>query len=110
MPAQLSLNSLEYQAEQQVIAFTAAVDYDSFASFAERLCQALDCRVIEKQWGADRHQWLLDFEETYLELHYEDYGQVSWLTAKSHHPQSAEVLVFLLGLMRPYLQAKRSLS
>ncbi|MBV7315658.1 DUF3630 family protein [Shewanella sp. NIFS-20-20] len=107
MPGHLGLHSVEYRAEDQVIEFRAEVTLESFETFALQLCQALDCRVLEQQWGADRHQWLLDFEDCRLWLHYEDYGQVCWFAAESHHSETAEVLVFLAGLMRPLIHTKR---
>ena len=68
----------------------ADIDMDQFDAFALPLLAQLDCRLIEKQWGADRHQWLLDFEGTRIWLHYEFYGHACWLHVE--HAREFDVL------------------
>ncbi|MCL2916241.1 DUF3630 family protein [Shewanella corallii] len=75
----------------------AQVDFEQFDDFALPLTTALDCRILEKQWGADRHQWLLDFEGTRLWLHYEFYGDICWLSVERQ--DELEVLDYLSRLL-----------
>ncbi|QSX40613.1 DUF3630 family protein [Shewanella cyperi] len=78
------------------------INFDDFAAFAEPLVESLDCRVLERQWGADRHQWLLDFEGCQLWLNYEFYGDVAWLA--SDRAEDIEVLAFLEHLLQRQLE------
>ncbi|WP_162599249.1 DUF3630 family protein [Shewanella algidipiscicola] len=73
------------------------IDFDQFEAFATPLVQRLDCRVIERHWGADRHQWQLDFEGTLIGLHYEFYGDICWLSVESD--EEFEVLEYLATLL-----------
>ncbi|MGI2260610.1 DUF3630 family protein [Shewanella sp. GXUN23E] len=75
----------------------AIIDFEQFDRFALPLLGALDCSVLEKQWGADRHQWLLDFEGCRLWLHYEFYGDICWLSVE--RPEEFEVLEYLSRLL-----------
>ncbi|MBT1445374.1 DUF3630 family protein [Shewanella sp. JM162201] len=88
------------------LAIQGDIDVDHFEQFAEPLAAALDCRVLERQWGADRHQWLLDFEGCRLWLNFEFYGDVAWLA--SDREQDWEVLEFLAGLLRPLCRGAQS--
>ncbi len=81
------------------------VDFDQFDDFGESLAQLLDCRVVEKQWGADRHQWRLMFEGTGLSLDYEFYGGICWIKADT--PDDFEVVSYLAGLLRNSLLKKQ---
>ncbi|MCZ4338261.1 DUF3630 family protein [Shewanella colwelliana] len=73
------------------------IDFDRFDAFAEPLAQSLDCRIIERHWGADRHQWLLEFEGTLLQLNYEFYGDSCWLSVE--RSEDVEVLEYLETLL-----------
>ncbi|QIR15809.1 DUF3630 family protein [Shewanella aestuarii] len=79
----------------------AKVDFEQFEQFAEPLAQALDCQIRERQWGADRHQWLLDFEGSQLWLHYEFYGDICWLSTE--RADEFDVLVYLQTLLKPLI-------
>ncbi|MGL5360129.1 MAG: DUF3630 family protein, partial [Shewanella sp.] len=83
------------------LAISANIDFERFDEFAEPLRRALDCSVIERQWGADRHQWLLEFEGSQLWLNYEFYGGSCWLAAQ--RPDDFDVLEYLATLLTPYL-------
>ncbi|GIU42568.1 hypothetical protein BEL05_01665 [Shewanella colwelliana] len=73
------------------------IDFDRFELFAEPLVLSLDCRIIERHWGADRHQWLLEFEGTLLQLNYEFYGDSCWLSVE--RSEDVEVLEYLETLL-----------
>ncbi|GLS82116.1 DUF3630 family protein [Paraferrimonas haliotis] len=63
-------------------------DFDGFDDFAQRLLAALDIRIVSKAFGADRHQWQLEFEGTELTLHFELYSGSIWFELKdSSEPQ-----------------------
>ena len=81
----------------------ANVDFEHFERFAEPLAEALDCEIRERQWGADRHQWLLNFEGSPLWLHYEFYSDVCWISIDN--PNDIDVLAFLLTLLSPHIKA-----
>lgn len=83
------------------LAINAEIDFDHFTDFAEPLVAALDCHVRERQWGADRHQWLLEFEGSQLWLNYEFYGNICWLSTERE--ADFEVLEYLATLLKPYL-------
>ncbi|WP_394205612.1 DUF3630 family protein [Shewanella waksmanii] len=81
------------------LSIVSNINFDQFEQFAQPLAAAIDCRIIEKHWGADRHQWLLEFEGTILELNYEFYGDICWLSVEN--PADVEVLAYLQTLLRP---------
>ena len=83
--------------ESKSLSISDDISFDQFERFAEPLAEALDCRVIERHWGADRHQWLLEFEGTLLQLHYEFYGDICWLSVE--RDDDFEVLEYLATLL-----------
>ncbi|MCE9680254.1 DUF3630 family protein [Shewanella sp. AS1] len=83
--------------EAKALSISGDIDFDNFTQFAEPLIQGLDCRIIERHWGADRHQWLLDFEGTLLQLNYEFYGNSCWLSVE--RDDEFEVLEYLACLL-----------
>ncbi|BCV38401.1 DUF3630 family protein [Shewanella indica] len=93
----MQYQNLSLDSEHKTLSMTAGVEFEAFDSFADPLCRALDAKVLERQWGADRHQWLLDFEGSLLWLNYEFYGEVCWLSCQSE--QDWEVLVYLKHLL-----------
>jgi hypothetical protein len=97
----LSIHSIKLDPDALSLALLADINFDRFDAFAEPLARALDCRVRERQWGADRHQWLLEFEGCQLWLNYEFYGDVCWLSTERQ--EDLEVLEYLAGLLRPYV-------
>lgn len=97
----MKLHAVQLDPAARSLSIRADVDFENFDAFAETLATALDCTVLEKQWGADRHQWLLEFEGSHIQLHYEFYGDICWLSAQRE--DEFDVLVYLAGLMKPYL-------
>lgn len=98
----MQLSSLSLDSDNLSLLITATIDFDHFEQFAEPLAKALDCQIRERQFGADRQQWLLDFEGTRIGLHYEFYGDICWLSVD--HPQDLDVLAYLQTLLQPYLK------
>lgn len=97
MAQNITIYGFKLEPEHLSLQISAAVQFEQFESFAEPLSRALDCRVLERQWGADRHQWLLDFEGTRLWLHYEFYGDICWLSVE--RADELEVLEYLSRLL-----------
>ena len=98
----MKLNAIKLARETLSLSVLADIDFEQFELFAEPLAAAIDCRVVEKQWGADRHQWLLEFEGSHIQLHYEFYGDICWLATERE--DEFEVLVYLAELMKPHLK------
>ncbi|WP_137223474.1 DUF3630 family protein [Shewanella sp. MEBiC00475] len=98
------MNLLSARLDPQTLSLViqAEVDFEQFEQFAEPLAAALDCEIRERQWGADRHQWLLNFEGCPLWLHYEFYGDSCWISIDN--PNDLDVLAFLLTLLTPHIQ------
>ena len=68
------------------------LDWDSFPTLAEVLLQEWELAALEREWGADRHSWLLEFEGSRFRLEYEHYSGC-WLAAVQ--PDDAEALLWL---------------
>lgn len=98
----ISLDTIRLDRSALSLAVSADIDFDRFADFAEPLAAALDCTVRERQWGADRHQWLLEFEGRQLWLSYEFYGNICWLSIERE--ADFEVLEYLATLLQPHLR------
>lgn len=101
MEVKMKLNAIQLDSAALSLSVSGDIDFDHFETFAEPLAQALDCRVRERQWGADRHQWLLDFEGTPLWLNYEFYGNICWLSVERE--ADVEVLEYLATLLSRHL-------
>ena len=72
----------EYQAEEgRIIIRTPRFDFDSFPELGARLISLLSASVKEKQWDADIHSWLVDFEGCQLFLKAEHYSECVWFEA-----------------------------
>ena len=93
----MKLDSILLIPESNSLSIQASIDFEAFGLFAEPLVLAIDARVIERQWGADRYQWSLEFEGTHIQLNYEFYGDVCWLSVKQNN--EFEVLEFLANLL-----------
>lgn len=90
----------EYQAEEgRIIIRTPRFDFDSFPELGERLVSLLSARVIEKQWDADIHSWLVDFEGCQLFIKAEHYSECVWFEALAVD-DSKEELAFLASLFQ----------
>ena len=77
---------------------TPRFDVDTFPALGERLAKQLSATVIEKQWDADVHSWLIDFEGCLLFLKAEHYSESVWLEALVIK-ESQEELAFLAQLL-----------
>lgn len=104
----MKLHVLQLDPEAKSLSLKADIDFEQFELFAEPLVSAMDCRIIERQWGADRHQWLLDFEGCRVGLHYEFYGDICWLSVDNE--QDVEVLTYLMTLLKPFVLASGDLQ
>lgn len=100
MEVKMKLNAIQLDRAALSLSVSGDIDFDHFEAFAEPLAQALDC-VRERQWGADRHQWLLEFEGTPLWLNYEFYGNICWLSVERE--ADVEVLEYLATLLSRHL-------
>ncbi|QFU24723.1 DUF3630 family protein [Shewanella eurypsychrophilus] len=97
----MKLDSLTLDAGSNSLSIQADIDFEQFHVFAEPLVTATDCRVIERHDGADRHQWLLMFEGTHIQLNYEFYGDICWFSVE--RADDFEVLEYLASLLRKLL-------
>ena len=90
----------EFQAEEgRIIIRTPRFDFDSFPEMAQRLVTLLSATVVEKQWDADIHSWLIDFEGCQLFLKSEHYSESVWFEALEVQA-SQENLQFLASLFQ----------
>ena len=69
-----------------------ALCWDNFPLLAEALLQEWELGVLEREWGADRHSWLLEFEGSQLRVEYEHHSGC-WLAAV--HQADREVVLWL---------------
>ena len=89
-----------YQTEEgRIIIRARRFDFDSFPALAQRMIELLSASVVEKQWDADIHSWLIDFEGCQLFLKSEHYSESMWLEALSID-DSKEELDFLASLFQ----------
>ena len=66
--------------------------WDNFPALADALLQEWELDVLEREWGADRHSWLLAFEGSQLRLEFDHHGGC-WLEAL--RPDDREVVLWL---------------
>ena len=55
------------------------IDFNDFPEWAERLITELGLELIEREQGADYHQWLLGFEGSRVFLCFQHYADCAWL-------------------------------
>ncbi|MEF1190690.1 DUF3630 family protein [Vibrio parahaemolyticus] len=90
----------EYIAEEGRLLIAAPrFDLDTFPALGERLVGLLSATVIEKQWDADIHSWLIDFEGCRLFMKAEHYSEAIWFEALNIE-ESREELDYLAGLFQ----------
>ncbi|EOK5608635.1 TPA: DUF3630 family protein [Vibrio parahaemolyticus] len=90
----------EYIAEEGRLLIAAPrFDLDTFPTLGERLVGLLSATVIEKQWDADIHSWLIDFEGCRLFMKAEHYSEAIWFEALNIE-ESREELDYLAGLFQ----------
>ncbi len=95
-----SFSLQDYRPQQGIIVIgTPDFDFDCFPELAQHLVDLLSARVIEKQWDADIHSWLIDFEGCQLFLKAEHYSECVWLEAVANG-ESQQELEFLAGLFQ----------
>ncbi|MFB2862951.1 DUF3630 family protein [Aeromonas sp. MdU4] len=70
-----------------------ALDWDSFPALAGELLQEWELTLLERDVGADRHSWVLEFEGSQLRLEFEHYSGC-WLEAV--RPEDKETLLWLV--------------
>lgn len=83
--------------EGKIILLSPAFDVDSFPELGTQLVQLLSASIKEKQFDADLHSWLIDFEGCLLFLRAEHYSESIWLEAL-HVDESREELNYLARL------------
>ncbi len=90
----------QYEPEQgRIILRTPSFDFDTYPELGERLVALLSAKVMEKQWDADIHTWLVDFEGCQLMLRAEHYSECVWLEALAID-ESREELDYLATLFQ----------
>ena len=90
----------EYIAEEgKLLIATPSFDFDSFGTLAQSLLELLSATVVEKQWDADIHTWLVDFEGCRLLLKGEHYSEFLWFEALDVASDKEE-LDFLASLFK----------
>ncbi|NHH99209.1 hypothetical protein OJHNALOF_00199 [Oceanimonas sp. MB9] len=52
---------------------------ETFPDWAAELAQELELTVLEREAGADYHQWLVDFEGSRLLVCFQHYADCAWL-------------------------------
>ncbi|MCC4834683.1 DUF3630 family protein [Shewanella sp. 1_MG-2023] len=105
-PNSVAIKNAQLDDEALSILISANIDFERFEAFADPLALALDCEVRERQWGADRHQWLLNFEGSQLWLNYEFYGDICWISTETQ--ADLEVLEYLMTLLAPLITSPNS--
>ncbi len=93
----MKFTSVQLDPTSNSLSIEANIDFEAFELFAEPLSSSIDAKILERQWGADRHQWLLEFEGTLMQLNYEFYGDICWLSVT--RDDEFEVLEFLASLL-----------
>ncbi|MGY3902665.1 DUF3630 family protein [Aeromonas lusitana] len=66
--------------------------WDNFPTLAEALLQEWELESVERDWGADRHDWRVVFEGSPLRLEFEHHSGC-WLSAV--HPADRDVVLWL---------------
>ena len=92
-----SIHSIKLDQEGQTVSFVTDIEFEQFNDFAESFVKLIDSRIIQRHWGADRHQWQLEFEGCFFTLNYEFYADVCWLYVE--HEKDWETLEYLASLI-----------
>ena len=83
----------QVDAESAVLLLTCpGLCWDNFPALAEALVEEWELAALEREWGADRHSWLLAFEGSQLRLEFDHHGGC-WLEAL--RPSDREVVLWL---------------
>ncbi|MGB0894176.1 MAG: DUF3630 family protein [Parashewanella sp.] len=94
------ISNIRLDAEALSLQFQSNINFESFEQFAQPFTKKFECRVIQQHYGADRHQWQVEFEGCFLTLNYEYYSDSCWL--KAEHQADIETLQFLKSVMEKY--------
>lgn len=62
---------------------------ENFPAWAERLVRELELDLVEREEGADYHQWLVAFEGSRLLLCFQHYADAAWLQPLGEQDQEA---------------------
>ncbi|NOI68187.1 DUF3630 family protein [Vibrio sp. 99-8-1] len=87
----------EHIADGKLILSGPSFDVDSFPAIGNELVRTLSATIVEKQFDADLHSWLIDFEGCRFFLRAEHYTESIWLEAVSIN-ESEEELNYLAKL------------
>lgn len=96
-------NSLVWKLDEYVkddgklILNSPSFDVDTFPIIGSELVTTLSATIIEKQFDADLHSWIIDFEGCRFFLRAEHYSESVWLEAVSLS-ESREELDYLAKL------------
>lgn len=55
------------------------LSFERFPAWAQQLIKTLDLELIDREEGADYHQWLLGFEGSRVFLCFQHYADCAWL-------------------------------
>lgn len=65
----------------------AGLNFENFTTLAPTLVELLDARLCDKNWGADRHAWVLEYQDINLLFEFEDYTASAWLAVAREEDQ-----------------------
>jgi hypothetical protein len=89
---------LEHMEEEgRLILSSPSFNVDTFPALGDELVRLLSCDVKEKQFDADLHSWLVDFEGCLMFLRAEHYSETIWLESL-YKKESKEELAYLAQL------------
>ena len=63
------------------------LNFENFTTLAPTLVALLAARVCEKNWAADRHAWVLEYQDINLLFEFEDYTCSAWLAVAREEDQ-----------------------
>ncbi|MEZ8348927.1 DUF3630 family protein [Vibrio splendidus] len=90
----------EYLAEEGRLLITSpSFDFDSYEVLGEKLVALLSASVVEKQWDADMHSWLINFEDCRMFLKSEHYSESIWFESLNAE-ESREEFDYLATLFK----------
>jgi len=64
-----------------------ALNFENFTTLAPALVAIIAARVCDKNWGADRHAWVLEYQGINLLFEFEDYTGSAWLAVAREEEQ-----------------------
>ncbi len=82
MESKATWTLIEYLADDgKIIISSPGIDVDSFSQVGELLISTLSATIVEKQFDADLHSWLIDFEGCRFFFKAEHYSESIWFEA-----------------------------